>query len=147
MGTNFYLQRRNPDTGRCSDMHIGKTSYGWVPNLVGYKKDVNIWSHDDIPEIISWQDWKVFLLLELGKGGLIFDEYDEPLSYEEFIRRIETHLVHKLPNQLDRPLKNHAVSMLREEFRLAYSEDEKIENRKKYWIDDQGFSFSAVEFS
>lgn len=147
MGTNFYLQRKNPENGRCTDLHICKLSYGWVPNMVGYTKDFNIWLGDDLPEIKTWTDWKWFLMQEIAKGGIIFDEYDEPFTYEKFIKRVENHANKKtfgsnLNNQ--RPLKNHAVEMLNGAFDNQINEDTK----KKYWTDrNETFSFSAVEFS
>jgi len=156
MGTNFYLQRHDPKTKRCHDMHICKTSGGWTPSMHGYKMGVNIYDPllDSVPEIRSWREWKLFLLAELSRGSLIFDEYDEQFTYEEFVRRIEQHQEFY---QTDG--KNHAEMMLE---KIQYDIDNYAEidfsanittmrpserELRYYWVDDEGYSFSAVEFS
>lgn len=146
MGTNYYLQRKHPETGRCADVHICKTSGGWTPSMVGYKNevnhyDLNVFNEKDIPEILTWVDWKVFLLQEIAKGGLIFNEYDEPQTYQEFVVIIEGwQIAGEKENH-----RNHAREVLYNGLDPTYWQKEDL--HKYYWIDDKGFSFSAMEFS
>jgi hypothetical protein len=131
MGTNYYLQRRDKETGRCSDVHICKKSFGWSPSLAGYKEGMHM-PHYNMPEITTWQQWKWFLMEEIAIGGLIFNEYDEPQELKDFFEFIEDSQL----AAIERGDNNHAVYVLKDT-----PED------KRHWIDDEGYSFTAIEFS
>lgn len=137
MGTNYYLQKKDPKTGRVKDMHICKTSGGWTPSMQGYIKD----SYNDI-EIKTWLDWKLFLRDQLqNKEGLIFDEYDDLWAYTNFVRYIEGWQDSEMYH--GRSKKNHAECALRGDFDSW--EDPNLE--KNNWIDPEGYSFGLQEFS
>ena len=76
MGTNFYWFKKKQKKGSdcTTGLHIGKRSAGWVFHFQAY----------DDPYLKSFTDYKEFL-----KKGYIYDEYDEPVSYEEFIELVE----------------------------------------------------------
>jgi len=147
MGTNYYLQKKDPKTGRCKDLHIAKTSGGWSPSLVGYNKDNCSW-HEH--HIVSWFDWKIFLRDQTqNKEGLIFDEYEDPITYEEFVSKIQSWQAgYSCDGSTS---KNHAECALRGDFGNFYDSwdsPEEIRRRKlAYWIDPEGYSFHDGEFS
>jgi hypothetical protein len=131
MGTNFFIQRKSKN-GRTFDLHIAKCSYGWKPHFRGYTSkipssliDISEANKNNLPELTSWQQWKMFLLEEIGKGGLIFDEYDEAYDLLVFFERIES-------QQEDQP-------------RCPAASNSHYTG--KTWIDDEGYSFDSEEFS
>lgn len=79
MGTNFYyfsdqVKATTPvETGR----HIGKLSGGWVFHFRAYEK----------PKLKTVRDYREFL-----KEGVIYNEYDEEISYEEFWKLVKESL-------------------------------------------------------
>lgn len=137
MGTNYYLQKTNPENGRCKDMHICKTSGGWTPSMRGYSYDPITWEDDFA--IKNWKEWKWFLLKETRKGGIIFDEYDDPISLRKFFKKIEG-WQHQEYQGKDRKLKNHAEEALKGSF-------DSDSHAKQCWIDPEGYSFHDGEFS
>lgn len=147
MGTNYYLQHKDPKTGRVQDLHICKTSGGWTPSLVGYNKDNNSYHLFDIR---SWFDWKLFLRDQLqNKEGMIFDEYDEPWSYDKFIKHIEEWQTVDLINGKEK--QNHAERALKGDFGTFWSNSDTLYEqemlKKNYWVDPDGYSFHDGEFS
>jgi hypothetical protein len=146
MGTNYYLQRRDPKTGRCKDLHICKCSYGWTPSMRGYKKrDFNNELNQG-ESIESWKDWKWFLRKETSPaiGSLIFDEYDEPVEVFEFFSMIEKRQTEDgYGNNIEHPKKNHAEEAAKGEFSNGVTD----EHSKSCWIDSEGYSFHDGEFS
>ena len=89
MGTNFYLMTRNktvaqkyaPYSYALTDepyfgyeIHIAKTSGGWLPLFQGHKDGIN-----------SVREYKE--AYETGEFE-IFDEYGEPYTWEEFDERV-----------------------------------------------------------
>ena len=113
MGTNYYLQTKT-ETGRCKDVHICKTSGGWSPSLRGYSDDL---------KIRSWFDWKLYLRDQTSnKGAIIFDEYDDPMFYAEFVKHIEAWQAGATTK--GSTSKNHAAEALKGEFsRFWFSGD------------------------
>jgi len=143
LGTNYYLQRRDPKTGRCKDLHICKCSYGWSPSMRGYNQKKNTWHEINI---MSWADWKWFLRKETSDviGGMIFNEYDELIPYFDFIEMIERwKTIPGYGGSEDRPKKNHAKEALAGNFSSGYID----EHAKSCWIDPEGYSFCDQEFS
>jgi len=133
MGTNFYLQRKVNADGRRQDLHICKISYGWTPSIQGYYgNDYNE------PTLKTWFDWKMFLKNEVKNNeGLIFNEYDELISYSDFIKKIEDWQKHGVSENFN----NHAVE--------AHSDSFGIDQEYKdgCWVDPQGYSFNTRDFS
>ena len=72
MGCNYYTRAKDV-TGKMVDVHIGKSSCGWVFAL------------HDIPSmgLRSFDAWAEFL-----KDRLIYDEYDQEVSYKEMLEII-----------------------------------------------------------
>lgn len=71
MGTNYY---HFPDQVKATTpvevgLHIGKNSAGWVFNFQAY----------ETPQLKTVDDYRKFL-----KDGVIYNEYDEEIPYEEF---------------------------------------------------------------
>ena len=58
-------------------LHIGKLSGGWVFHFRAYAK----------PKLKTVQDYREFL-----KEGVIYNEYDEEIPYEEFWKLVEESL-------------------------------------------------------
>ena len=148
MGTNYYLQRRDPKTGRCRDVHICKTSYGWTPSMRGYRDGDRSWmkpSYPDYLDIRSWRDWKWFLLKETHPevGGLIFNEYDEPISLRAFFKMINDWQNKDGYGHGANKKKNHAEEAIKGEFSDGYID----EHARNCWIDPEGYSFHDGDFS
>ncbi len=138
MGTNYYLQKVNPETGRTRDVHICKTSGGWTPSMRGYRGTENDWYDNNIQ---SWTEWKWYLLKETKRGGIIFDEYDDPISIKKFFKKIKEWQFGEW--RAGSPKKNHA-----EEARKgAFSEGEMDSHARSCWVDPEGYSFHDGEFS
>jgi hypothetical protein len=134
MGTNYYLQKKINDEGRRRDIHICKTSHGWYPHLQGYKNE-----YDDNPIITSWFDWKTFLRAEVKRNeGLIFNEYDELLTLEEFIEMIENWQFLGDTSDWANPF-NYPTKDIN-----PYSISHEI---REEWLDPQGYWLSSREFS
>jgi hypothetical protein len=77
MGTNYYLMRGGkpcPTCGHCDndELHIGKSSMGWVFSLRVYREH----------GITSLEDWKREWARE---GAMIRDEYDRPVTPEKML--------------------------------------------------------------
>jgi hypothetical protein len=137
MGTNYYLQKKVNRDGRRRDVHICKTSYGWYPHLQGYTHN----SPGEYPIITSWFDWKRFLRQEIKRNdGLIFNEYDELLSFDEFLSAIEGWQ------------KTAAASDWRNPFNFENRKELNPyglspEEKKEEWLDPEGYWLSSRDFS
>ena len=85
MGTNYYVIKRKPSLYP-SAIHIGKSSYGWKFLFRGYLAGDEEGLNDEKLNIASIEDWKKYLDNE---ELIILDEYDCPISYEEFFAMVE----------------------------------------------------------
>ena len=124
MGTNYYVAKNRCECCNRSDeeYHIGKCSMGWAFSFQGYP-----WNN-----LTSWKQWKTFL-----KDQLIVDEYGDVVSYDEFVKMVETH---KSPNFID---KNGHKN-------FQHNEQGKKKgwyNPETDWDDEDGYSFTTTEFS
>ena len=138
MGTNYYLQGKNQETGRCRDLHICKTSGGWTPSMRGYSYQNDFFN---VGPITSWFDWKLFLRNQTNNGGIIFNEYDEPIQYKDFVKLIEDW--QKAEDRNGGKKKNHAEHALSGEFGDLFTNN----TTRQYWIDLEGYSFHDGDFS
>ena len=79
MGTNFYYfsEKITNSVFEEGGMHIGKLSAGWVFNFQAYEN----------PKLKTVQDYKEFL-----KSGVIYNEYEEEVSYRDFWELVEDSL-------------------------------------------------------
>lgn len=82
MGTNYYTVPRKPSLHR-QVLHIGKASAGWKFVFQGYQ----INDENETLNIKSIQDWKDFIK---NNDLVIFNEYNEEVSYDEFFELIES---------------------------------------------------------
>lgn len=116
MGTNYYHHGKPPceACGRPYEpAHIGKSSAGWTFSFHG------------TDEVRSYRDW----LRVLESGGEIRDEYDRPVTLEDF--RAMVAMKADEPNNHARHCRVHHPD---------YAE-------QFCWLDDEGHSFSAGDFS
>jgi len=101
----------------------------------------------------SWWQWKWFLLEEVRKGGIIFDEYDEPIKPRKFFKKIEAW-------SNEHNTRNHAEMMIKDIRRSIDNYNNSIDfttnsmslvpdpkELERYWVDDEGYSFTEIEFS
>lgn len=93
MGTNYYYEDENE-----TQWHIGKSSWGWEFS----------WRAQPELDVYSVRQWYAFLSLKEDEAGhsVIVDEYNDPCSFEEFIkitdkREREIQFGGKLENQYD----------------------------------------------
>ena len=126
MGTNYYVVKNVCECCNRYDeeYHIGKSSGGWAFTFQGYRPE----------RLVSWKQWKEFL-----KNQIIYDEYGERVPYAGFVFMVENY---NSPNYIrDNGKKN-----------LVHNEEGKKGERPWFnpeydWDDEDGYSFSAREFS
>ena len=83
MGTNYYLEvPRCPTCGSGEDLHIGKSSMGWVFAL-------HVYPEEGIHDLSDW--------VEKWKTGKIENEYGDGVPADEMERIITKRLREKLP--------------------------------------------------
>jgi hypothetical protein len=112
----------------------------------GYKKREYDADLDKGEAIESWSQWKWFLRRETTKaaGGIIFNEYDEPVDLFDFFEMIERRQTEDgYGNNPDTRKRNHAEEALAGEFSDGITD----EHARSCWIDSEGYSFHDGEFS
>lgn len=83
MGTNYYLVKNRPSIDR--GLHIGKSSAGW--RFLFHKP--SIWDIDKpLNTFEQWRDYLKETTVD-KKTHVIMNEYDEIVSYEEFIKLVK----------------------------------------------------------
>ena len=151
MGTNYYIAENHCGCCNRKDLiHIGKSSVGWAFNFRGHRNtygeiSVDNFSRGTIPypydvDLISWENYKQVL-----KDKTIINEYDDIISYDDFVTMIETY---KSPNYVDsqgRKNKDHIISILEDE--RYYPVHSEYKDLSKHWHDNLGYSFSSIDFS
>lgn len=86
MGTNYYAVRNRPTTQE--PIHIGKSSIGWPFNFQSHNE-----TWEDPP--VVWnsfnqvKDWLKKYTVD-STEFVIIDEYDEIISYDDFIDLVES---------------------------------------------------------
>lgn len=83
MGTNYYTVPKKP-TLYPHHLHIGKSSAGWKFLFQGYQGYEL--EYEKYININSVEDWKQYLK---ENDILIFDEYDQEVSYDDFFKMVE----------------------------------------------------------
>ncbi len=154
---NYYLQKVNPKTGRTRDLHICKMVSDWIPLMHGYRDgncftfESNSWYMHDLR---TWLDWKWYLLKETKKGGIIFDEWNDPIPLKEFFGLIQTDPAAN-PNKKK---KNHILESIKKSSKKSSKESlekppseagfeqDEIKWDEVSWVDIEGYSFYDGEF-
>jgi hypothetical protein len=126
MGTNYYVA-----TNHCEccdrydeDYHIGKSSFGWAFSFHGYRPEL----------LVSWKQWKEFL-----KDKMIVDEYRKRIDYDWFVQFIEKEKSPNFVNESGRKNQLHNDAGRNDKYPWF--------NPDYDWDDEDGYSFSAREFS
>ncbi len=88
LSVNYYIRKVDPIEVR-PEFHIGKRSCGWKPLFETYHSDMPYTCRIDVdrPYIDRVSDIKA--LVESGEWEII-DEYDEVVTYEQFIDHMDT---------------------------------------------------------
>ncbi len=85
MGTNYYAVRNRPTVA--DPIHIGKSSAGWLFNFQSHNEK---W---DNPPVVwnTYSQVKAWLYKHTveDKDFVILDEYDEEISYDDFIQMVD----------------------------------------------------------
>jgi len=130
MGTNYYW-RYNICLlcDRYNEAHIGKSSAGWQFLFRGYRDNLLSLPDPEVDlgvKILSWRDWKDWLITEEGK---IFNEYGTEVPLADLIDNVEAPERKSMINHYDY-CQEHHESRLRE-----------------MWKDPEGYCFCDEEFS
>lgn len=85
MGTNYYTYEKHcPHCGGGGEeIHIGKSSCGWVFHLHGYHPPPEGPSWVPAGGLNDWDSWAAFLV-----GRAIRDEYGDEVSLEDFRQEV-----------------------------------------------------------
>lgn len=85
MGTNYYAVRTRPTM--CEPIHIGKSSAGW---MFLFREQHEMWNDPPViwHSFTELNNWLKEYVVE-KKLYAILNEYDEEISYEEFIKMVE----------------------------------------------------------
>lgn len=97
MGTNFYLHTTSKEIAKkyapydyevtdepyfSYEIHIAKTSMGWLPLFQGHRDGIcSVYSDKDLEEQLTIQD-------AYSEGCRIFDEYGDEYTWGEFEERV-----------------------------------------------------------
>lgn len=89
MGTNYFVrppqcEQACKHCGQAQEIHLGKSSGGWVFLHRGYRND---W---DLPSDVDWKVEDRASWLKLLDLGPIYDEYEAVQDRDEFLAFIET---------------------------------------------------------
>ena len=94
MGTNYYLVKNRPSVS--SSLHIGKSSVGW--RFLFHKP--SIWDTDR--PLTTFEQWRDFLKESTENGShVIMNEYDEIVSYDDFIKMVAIKQTEKRPDMFE----------------------------------------------
>lgn len=88
LSVNYYIRKKKP-IEVFPEFHIGKRSCGWKPLFESYHSDMpyGITVDVDRPYIDRVSD--IEALVESGEWEIV-DEYDEVVTYEQFIDHMDT---------------------------------------------------------
>lgn len=124
MGTNYYTVKNICECCNRYDqfLHIGKSSSGWTFTFQGYKDALSM-DYSESITILSYKDWLEYLA---ESKAFIKDEYGSDVTLEDFKKLVEN----------KRSAKNNHASYCK--IHYPTSDD---------WLDEEGNSFSAGDFS
>lgn len=133
MSTNYYVD----DSPRFKStkkhrVHIGKNSVGWEFGFKAWTKDSKF-----SKEIRSWKQWQE----HIESIGYVFDEYDNIWSAETFFGIVEKSRVpyrHMFTNDMIIPTNHYDYCKIHHPSEIT---------PERGWKDEEGWSFSATEFS
>lgn len=105
MGTNYYLTPKPAPCPTCGhdetgELHIGKSSLGWVFMWHGYR---NLSESDTGPMLTTPTEWFAYLAEAVASGSVIRDEYGDEHSLDVFAGRV---LAKRKPGPRGDPLSN-----------------------------------------
>lgn len=134
MGTNFYVDDspRFKTSFAKHRFHIGKNSAGWEFGFRAWSKSSKFGK-----EIRSWAQWKEHIM----HIGFVYDEYGNLIDADTFIELVEKTRIpyrHIFTNDIMMPFSHYDYCVIHHPEHIS-SENE--------WKDDEGWSFSATEFS
>ena len=152
MGTNFYLQTANKETANKYfsydytltdtptwgyEIHIAKTSAGWLPLFQSHENTIN-----------SVSDIKI--LFDTGEF-IIKDEYGETYNWEEFTERVLNHNNGTLKNNPNREEKTDYDDLYCRKIKIPISHFDGVYGtnycQNEYFTDNEGYEFTTREFS
>ena len=85
MGTNYYAVRNKPSVE--DPIHIGKSSFGWKFNFQSHNEPYHyppiVWNTYD--QVCEW----LHKYTVESNDYIILNEYDEVISFDEFIQKVE----------------------------------------------------------
>lgn len=94
MGTNYYAVRNRPTTDE--PIHIGKSSFGWKFCFQSQHEEWHeppiVWNTYD--QVYEW----LYKYTVESDGYVIIDEYDEIISFDDFIKLVEWKQSENNPN-------------------------------------------------
>ena len=150
MGTNFYLQTANKEianeyfsynyeltdnTTWGYEIHIAKTSCGWLPLFQSHKNVIN--SVSDIKKLYDTGEF------------IIKDEYGDIYDWEYFTERVLNHNNGTLKNNPNREERPDYDDLHCRMIKIPISHFDKVYNTSSinYFADSEGYEFTAQEFS
>ena len=124
MGTNYYARYEICECcKRYEELHIGKSSAGWSFSFRGYSEEYMLYG------VKSFDDWKRVIKEHNMK---IYDEYGNYITLDEFIGIVESKKGGE--NLFTYSKKNGVQSSI------------DLSVLERMWLDNEGNSFSDMEF-
>lgn len=133
MSTNYYAHINIcPHCNRPEFiLHIGKYSGGWSFTFRGYEEHIKEYDGCKFSEIKSEKDWRKLLSKE---KTVILDEYDNRIEKGDFWALVEEAKTSEY---------NHAKMILESHPMMGNNSEE---YKERNWIDEEGNSFTDIEF-
>lgn len=130
MGTNYYLRTAICKCcGRYDEQHICKSFHTFAAQY--HEEDDPPW--ETVVDVATWEAWKRRLRDEVAAGGRIVDEYGTDWPLHTFIEAAE----------------KHGPDPDRRQYRAIVAAGYKADliEPGSTWVDADGFTFYAGEFS
>lgn len=127
MGTNYYLKKEKNRKVNEPDLHIGNSSIGWEFNWQGHEAE----EYYNTPKLMSKEEWMEYIFLN---EQLLYNEYDEKVSFKDFAELIESKKPGTIQNQ--KQLKNHYDYYMKKDGYCSHA-----------FKDKDGFTISTTDFS
>ncbi len=149
MSTNYFAILNHCECcNRSNKLHIGKSSWGWAFMFRGYSGKLGFIEDSDdkdleVPEdfnLKSWNQWKEYL-----KDKPIIDEYNDIIDYSDFVNMVEGVKSPDFVRDDGHKNKDHITEILNDNRYVDIHKQ--YTNPDLHWHDEDGYSFSANEFS